>query len=165
MSKVCHSFNNWLLYSVVNKSSISFLFVATPPAPQRLVVYPSSVVALVMWSLNGTGGYPIKSISVIYQEVTDDPDNPSWHRTFPEEVGPLTVSECIRFVYIVLSNKFLFCSSISIWFQTQMDIYKLEPNKTYRFRVWASNKIGPGDYAEVKATTKSALNNNDQSNS
>lgn len=104
----------------------------TPPAPQRLVVYPSSVVALVMWSLNSTGGYPIKSISVIYQEVTDDPDNPSWHRTFPEEVGPLT---------------------------TQMDIYKLEPNKTYRFRVWASNKLGPGDYAEVKATTKSARNN------
>lgn len=71
---------------------IYLICAATPPPPQRLVVYPSSVVALVMWSLNGTGGYPIKSISVIYQEVTDDLDNPSWHRTFPEEVGPLTVS-------------------------------------------------------------------------
>lgn len=25
---------------------------------------------------------------------------------------------------------------------------------TYRFRVWATNKLGPGDYAEYLTTTK-----------
>lgn len=59
---------------------------ATPPAPAYLTVYPSSVLALVTWKLNSTGGYPIKSISVIYQEVTDDWNNPAWHRTYPEEL-------------------------------------------------------------------------------
>lgn len=63
----------------------------TPPAPAYLTVYPSSVLALVTWKLNSTGGYPIKSISVIYQEVTDDWNNPAWHRTYPEELKPTTV--------------------------------------------------------------------------
>ncbi|KZS12612.1 uncharacterized protein LOC116928000 [Daphnia magna] len=102
----------------------------TPPAPAYLTVYPSSVLALVTWKLNSTGGYPIKSISVIYQEVTDDWNNPAWHRTYPEELKP------------------------SI---TQVEIYKLHPNTTYKFRVWASNKLGPGDYAEVMATTKDSI--------
>ncbi len=64
---------------------------ATPPAPTNLTVYPSSVLALVTWKLNGTGGYPIRSITVIYQHVTDDLDNPSWHRTYPEELDPTIV--------------------------------------------------------------------------
>lgn len=62
------------------------IIIATPPAPAYLTVYPSSVLALVTWKLNSTGGYPIKSISVIYQEVTDDWNDPAWHRTFPEEL-------------------------------------------------------------------------------
>nr|CAG4641946.1 EOG090X0B8X [Eurycercus lamellatus] len=103
----------------------------TPPAPAALLVYPSSVLALVTWKLNSTGGYPIKSITIIYQQVTEDLNNPSWHRTFPEELTPTT---------------------------TQHEIYKLDPNTTYRFRVWATNKLGPGDYAEVVATTKSIMN-------
>jgi len=37
--------------------------------------------------------------------------------------------------------------------QTQIEIYKLDPNTTYRFRVWSSNKLGPGDYSEITATT------------
>lgn len=40
-----------------------------------------------------------------------------------------------------------------------MEIYKLHPNTTYKFRVWAINKLGPGDYAEVMATTKDTLDN------
>lgn len=67
------------------------LFVATPPAPALMTIYPSSVLALVTWKFNSTGGYPVKSISVIYQEVTDDWNNPAWHRTFPEELSPTMV--------------------------------------------------------------------------
>ena len=38
-----------------------------------------------------------------------------------------------------------------------MDIYNLEPNATYRFRVWAVNQLGPGEYRQVLATTKAAI--------
>nr|CAG4642717.1 EOG090X0B8X [Evadne anonyx] len=99
----------------------------TPPSPIEMHVYPTSNLALAMWQLNGTGGYPIKFITVIYQEITDDPNNPSWHRTYPDSVGPEI---------------------------TQLNIYRLQPNTTYRFRVWATNKLGPGDYAEFLTTTK-----------
>merc|ERR1712137_215042 len=99
----------------------------TPPSPVEMHVYPSSVMALVTWQLNGTGGYPIKLITVIYQEMTDDSNNPSWHRTYPDSVGPEI---------------------------TQLNIYRLQPNTTYRFRVWATNNLGPGDYAECLTTTK-----------
>lgn len=68
-----------------------FVCAATPPAPTTLTVYPSSVLALVTWKLNSTGGYPIKSITVVYQEVLDDWGNPAWHRTYPEELDPTTV--------------------------------------------------------------------------
>nr|CAG4643422.1 EOG090X0B8X [Ilyocryptus agilis] len=106
-----------------------------PPAPAALVVYPSAVLVLITWKVNGTGGYPIKSVTVIYQEVTeDDPNSPSWHRTFPEEVAPNI---------------------------TQVEVYKLLPNTTYRFRVWATNKLGPGDYSEVNATTKTLSTSED----
>lgn len=98
-----------------------------PPFPASMRVYPSSTLALATWQLNGTGGYPIKFITVMYQQVTDDPNDPAWHRTYPDSVGPEI---------------------------TQLDIYKLEPNTTYRFRVWATNKLGPGDNAEYLTTTK-----------
>lgn len=73
------------------KCTYQFFLTATPPAPAFVTVYPSSVLALVTWKLNSTGGYPIKSISVIYQEVNDDWNNPAWHRTYPEELAPTIV--------------------------------------------------------------------------
>jgi len=55
------------------------------------------VLALVTWKLNSTGGYPIKSVSVIYQEVTDDDwNNPAWHRTYPEELKPSIVNNILN---------------------------------------------------------------------
>jgi len=89
MSKVLSFF--YVIFKIFFQILISINFTATPPAPTNLTVYPSSVLALVTWKLNGTGGYPIRSITVIYQHVTDDLDNPSWHRTFPEELDPTIV--------------------------------------------------------------------------
>lgn len=34
-----------------------------------------------------------------------------------------------------------------------MEVYKLEPNTTYAFRIWAVNQLGRGDIAEVTSTT------------
>ena len=50
----------------------------------------------------------------------------------------------------------------SHYLQTQLNIYRLQPNTTYRFRVWATNNLGPGDYAECLTTTK--LLSNDEGN-
>ena len=78
-------------FVATNICRFSFTITATPPAPASVDVYPSAFLALVLWQLNGTGGYAVKEVSVIYQKVTDDDDNPSWHRTFPETVAPETV--------------------------------------------------------------------------
>ncbi len=60
------------------------------------------MLALVTWKLNSTGGYPIKSVSVIYQEVTDDDwNNPAWHRTYPEELKP----SIVNYIYPLGFNK------------------------------------------------------------
>lgn len=38
--------------------------------------------------------------------------------------------------------------------QRQIDVYKLEPNTSYAFRVWATNQLGSGEITEVVAITK-----------
>nr|CAG4641111.1 EOG090X0B8X [Eulimnadia texana] len=111
------------------------LYVKSPPRPPvNATVYPSTVLALITWKLDDDdGGYPIKHVTVIYQKFTEDAEDPAWRRTYPEHVGPG---------------------------MTQLEIYRLDPNTTYRFRVWATNKLGPGDYAEVMALTKPMTDHN-----
>lgn len=38
-------------------------------------------------------------------------------------------------------------------FQRQVDVYHLDTNASYWFRVWATNALGPGPPVEVLATT------------
>lgn len=38
-------------------------------------------------------------------------------------------------------------------FQRQIDVYHLDTNASYWFRVWATNVLGPGPPVEVLATT------------
>ncbi|PSN38015.1 hypothetical protein C0J52_19287 [Blattella germanica] len=35
----------------------------------------------------------------------------------------------------------------------QIDVYCLDPNTTYVFKIWASNKLGPGEETVLEATT------------
>lgn len=37
--------------------------------------------------------------------------------------------------------------------QRQVDVYHLEPNTTYTFRVWATNQLGRGEIVEVEGHT------------
>ena len=37
--------------------------------------------------------------------------------------------------------------------QRQIDVYHLEPNTTYSFRVWATNQLGRGEIVEVEGHT------------
>ena len=38
-------------------------------------------------------------------------------------------------------------------FQRQIDVYRLDPNTTYVFKIWASNELGPGEETVLEATT------------
>ena len=67
---------------------VFFWLSATPPAPVDVQVHPSDVLALVVWRLDGTGGYPTTRVQLVYQKLTADPDNPSWRRTYPEHLPP-----------------------------------------------------------------------------
>ena len=75
------------------------------------MVYSSTVLALVTWKLDTTEDYCVTHVSVIYQKLTEDLNNPAWHRTYPEHVGPgvvnlSTVSLIIHFVtkYVVTDS-------------------------------------------------------------
>ena len=98
---------------------------ATPPVPESVTVYPSSTLALVTWKLNSTGGYPIKSISIVYQQVStaDDWNNPSWHRTFPEELSPTAVDQLALFVISLMNSNFIWLNRLNWkftnWFRTR----------------------------------------------
>jgi hypothetical protein len=37
--------------------------------------------------------------------------------------------------------------------QRQIDVYRLDPNTTYVFKIWASNELGPGEETVLEATT------------
>jgi hypothetical protein len=37
--------------------------------------------------------------------------------------------------------------------QRQIDVYRLDPNTTYVFKIWASNVLGPGEESVLEATT------------
>jgi hypothetical protein len=37
--------------------------------------------------------------------------------------------------------------------QRQIDVYRLDPNTTYVFRIWANNELGPGEETVLEATT------------
>ncbi len=39
------------------------------------------------------------------------------------------------------------------FFQTQVDIYKLNPNSTYLFQLWATNRLGSSEITNVTAKT------------
>jgi hypothetical protein len=37
--------------------------------------------------------------------------------------------------------------------QRQIDVYRLDPNTTYVFKIWANNQLGPGEETALEATT------------
>jgi hypothetical protein len=37
--------------------------------------------------------------------------------------------------------------------QRQIDVYRLDPNTTYVFKIWAINQLGPGEETALEAMT------------
>lgn len=108
------------------------LVIRTPPGHlANVTVHPSSVVATVRWHITNDGGYPISHFTLAYQ-ATDAPANSSAaaHHYLPVHISPAA---------------------------RQFFVYHLEPGTPYMFRMWASNRLGPGEATTVYASTSKPL--------
>ncbi|XP_031356484.1 protein sidekick-1 isoform X4 [Photinus pyralis] len=110
------------------KASVG-LRVRTPPPLLSLSVHPSTILALVLWTVEDTGGYPIICFTAQYRLANSSEE---WKPISPNRISPNS---------------------------RQIEVYKLEPNTTYAFRVWGINQLGKGDVAEIEGRT--LMNNQD----
>uniref|UniRef100_A0A147BPM3 Putative contactin-5-like isoform 1 n=1 Tax=Ixodes ricinus TaxID=34613 RepID=A0A147BPM3_IXORI len=107
------------------------LVIRTPPARlSNLTVHPSTVVATVRWHVSQDGGYPISHFSLAYQPAHQSPAANGSLRGPPL---PVHISPAAR----------------------QFFVYHLQPGTAYVFRMWASNRLGPGEPSTVYASTAS----------
>ncbi|KAM3957160.1 protein turtle homolog B [Aphomia sociella] len=98
-----------------------------PPPLVNVTVHASTILALILWNVAGDGGHPIIDFTAQYRAAA--PINGSiepWRPISPNHISPNS---------------------------RQIDVYHLEPNASYWFRVWANNVLGPGPPVEVLATT------------
>lgn len=109
-----------------------------PPALSNVTIVPSTVLALLLWEVTDTGGYPISHFSARYRlkEPTLLSDHQSeekslldytWHWVVPEQIKP-----SVR----------------------EIDVYQLRPNSSYLFEIWASNHLGAGEITQLETHTQ-----------
>ncbi|XP_063983569.1 protein turtle homolog A isoform X3 [Diachasmimorpha longicaudata] len=113
--------------SGAKKMRISLQVKTPPPALHNVWVKPSTILANILWEVNGTGGYPIIDFTAEYRLKPPpgrEPEN--WKPIIPTHIPPNS---------------------------RQIDVYHLEPNTTYLFRVWATNRLGRGKIVEVEGHT------------
>ncbi|CAL1287012.1 unnamed protein product [Larinioides sclopetarius] len=102
------------------------LYVRTPPGKlKNVTVHPSTVVATVRWHVDNDGGYPITNFTLLYRPTKANASE-SWHMPQPVHVSP-----ALR----------------------QFFILQLKPGTDYIFKIWATNKLGPGEAVTVRAST------------
>ncbi|XP_056630483.1 contactin-1 [Diorhabda carinulata] len=112
--------------NVVNsdvKAKVKLAVRTPPPRLSNVVVRPSTILALLLWEVDGTGGYPIINFTAQYRLGYT---NNSWMPISPNHIPQNS---------------------------RQIEVYKLEPNTTYQFRIWATNQLGRGAITEVYGTT------------
>ncbi|XP_073955937.1 protein turtle homolog A [Choristoneura fumiferana] len=98
-----------------------------PPPLVNVSVHASTILALILWSVAGDGGHPIIDFTAQYRSAA--PVNGSlepWRPISPNHISPNS---------------------------RQIDVYHLDTNASYWFRVWANNALGAGPPVEVLATT------------
>ncbi|XP_075220763.1 protein sidekick-1 isoform X2 [Lycorma delicatula] len=100
-----------------------------PPPLVNVTVHPSTILALLRWDVEDNGGYPITHFTAKYRLAHSPPGQPPdpWHPVLPPRIDPSA---------------------------TQIDVYRLEPNSTYQFQVWANNKLGEGEAVILEACTQ-----------
>ncbi|KAH8038413.1 hypothetical protein HPB51_001527 [Rhipicephalus microplus] len=107
-------------------------FLAPPGRLSNVTVHPSTVVATVRWHVSSDGGCPISHFTLAYQPTQQPPANSSAaaHHYLPVHISPAA---------------------------RQFFVYHLEPGTPYMFRMWASNRLGPGEATTVYASTSKPL--------
>lgn len=67
---------------------------APPPKLVNVSVHASTVVALLSWDVEDTGGYPITHFTAQYRLKHSYPDHPpdNWHRVIRGRISPTVVS-------------------------------------------------------------------------
>lgn len=106
------------------RSKVRIKVRTSPPALSDVVVHPSTILALILWQVKDTGGYPLIYFTAQYKLAYDDEDE--WKYITPIHISPNS---------------------------RQIDVYKLLPNTTYSFRIWATNQLGEGEITEVDSKT------------
>ncbi|KAG8177576.1 hypothetical protein JTE90_011742 [Oedothorax gibbosus] len=102
------------------------LFVKTPPSKlTNVTVHPTTVVATVRWHVENDGGYPIINFTLLYKASNANVSD-SWHIPQPAHISPA---------------------------MRQFFIYQLKPATNYSFKLWATNKLGPGEVVTIQAAT------------
>ncbi|XP_067010650.1 immunoglobulin superfamily DCC subclass member 4 isoform X2 [Anabrus simplex] len=99
-----------------------------PPALVNVTVHPSTVLALLLWNVADTGGYEIEYFTAQYRKKHPDINgkHDEWHFVKPEHITPNV---------------------------RQIDVYQLDPNTSYQFKIWATNQLGPGQETVLEGTT------------
>ncbi|KAJ1531949.1 hypothetical protein ONE63_000587 [Megalurothrips usitatus] len=108
-----------------------------PPALANVTIIPSTVLALLLWEVSDTGGYPLSHFSARYRlkdhQSTNSkaneksPSDNLWHWVVPEHINP-----SVR----------------------EIDVYQLRPNSTYIFEIWATNQLGSGEITQLETHTQ-----------
>ncbi|XP_037932149.1 contactin-1a [Teleopsis dalmanni] len=111
------------------------LTVRTPPGPvSQLYFKASTILGFLIWRFNKTaaGGYPVRSFTAEYRNVSyvQTPYNSSFEHAWIR-MDPINIAPNVR----------------------QMEVYHLEPNTTYEFRIWANNVLGSGEVVTTNVTT------------
>ncbi|XP_041563047.1 uncharacterized protein LOC121466735 isoform X4 [Drosophila elegans] len=111
------------------------LVVRTVPGPvSQLYFKASTILGFLIWRFNKTqsGGYPVRSFTAEYRNVSykTPPANASFEHAW-SRMDPINIAFNVR----------------------QMEVYRLAPNTTYEFRIWANNELGSGEVVTTNVTT------------
>ncbi|XP_030381949.1 contactin-2 [Scaptodrosophila lebanonensis] len=113
----------------------TLLRVRTTPGPvTQLYFKASTILGFLIWRFNKTqsGGYPVRSFTAEFRNVsyTVPPHNASYEHAW-SRMDPINIAPNVR----------------------QMEVYRLAPNTTYEFRIWANNELGSGEVVTTNVTT------------
>ncbi|KAH8416901.1 hypothetical protein KR222_011692, partial [Zaprionus bogoriensis] len=111
------------------------LTVRTTPGPvTQLYFKASTILGFLIWRFNKTqtGGYPVRSFTAEYRNISyrTPPANASYEHAW-SRMDPINIAPNVR----------------------QMEVYRLAPNTTYEFRIWANNELGSGEVVTTNVTT------------
>ncbi|KAH8323909.1 hypothetical protein KR067_010937, partial [Drosophila pandora] len=111
------------------------LTVRTVPGPvTQLYFKASTILGFLIWRFNKTqsGGYPVRSFTAEFRNVSysSPPANASFEHVW-SRMDPINIAPNVR----------------------QMEVYRLAPNTTYEFRIWANNELGSGEVVTTNVTT------------